>query len=305
MTACDLAKKLEVSERTIYRDVNALSIAGVPIYGESGHGGGIALVENYRTNLTGLNQDELRALFMLGSLTPLADLGVSEELQGALLKLSASLPQDRRQDEDRIRQCFYFDSTWWSQREERVPHLQVVQQAIWQDRKLQISYRTPFSLEIKHIVSPYGLVAKAGKWYLVFARNENINVQKISEFIDVQISEETFERPGDFNLAEYWNNWCIEYEKVLSFFTTTVRVAPNFISILPRYFGTLIHDKIAQAGQPDSEGWITLNLSFESFEAARERILGFGRGMEVLKPIALRRSVLDYAEQITNLYSLS
>lgn len=303
MTAGELAQELEVSERTIYRDINALSIAGVPVYGESGPEGGYALVDRYRTNLTGLTEGEVRALFMLSIPAPLADLGVSQELRTALLKLSAALPEARRCDEERARQRFHLDSAWWRQGEERMPHLQTVHQAVWQDRKLHIVYRPPFAIEIERLVAPYGLVAKAGVWYLVYARNDAIRVHRVSDLLDVSISAESFKRPAGFDLAAFWGEWCAEYEAFLSDFTATVRVAPPFIPELPRYFGNHIHTKIAQAGPPDAAGWIQLELAFESFEAARNRLLGFGRGVEVLEPRALRRSVLDYAEQIVDLYT--
>jgi predicted DNA-binding transcriptional regulator YafY len=303
MTARELAKELEVSERTIYRDIDALSIAGVPVYGVPGPEGGYALVERYRTNLTGLTEGEVRALFMLSVPAPLADLGVSQELRAALLKLSAALPDTRRRDEERVRQRFHLDSTWWRQGEECVPHLQTIHQAVWQDRKLHVVYRPPFAIEIERLVAPYGLVAKAGIWYLVCARNDAVHVHRVSHLLDVRLSDESLERPADFDLAAFWDAWCAGYEAFLSDFTATVRVAPGFIPELPKYFGSTIHTKIARAGPPDSEGWIRLELSFESFEAARDIILGFGRGVEVLAPCALRRSVLDYAEQIVALYT--
>jgi predicted DNA-binding transcriptional regulator YafY len=302
MKARELAKELEVSERTIYRDINALSITGVPVYGESGPEGGYALIDSYRTNLTGLTEGEVRALFMLSIPAPLADLGMSQEFRAALLKLSAALPDTRRRDEEKVRQCFHLDSTWWRQGVERVPHLQTAHQAVWQNRKLHVVYRPPFAIEIERLFAPYGLVAKAGVWYLVCARNDAIHVHRVSDLLDVRLSDETFERPASFDLAGFWEEWCTEYETFLSDFTATVRVAQNFIPELPRHFGNHIHSKIAQAGPPDAEGWIRLELSFESFEAARDRILSFGRGVEVLEPRALHRSVLDYAEQIVALY---
>jgi predicted DNA-binding transcriptional regulator YafY len=303
MTARELARELEVSERTIYRDIDALSMAGVPVYGEPGPEGGYALVDRYRTNLTGLTEGEVRALFMLSIPAPLADLGVSQELRAALLKLAAALPATRRRDEERARQRFHLDSTWWRQGEEVAPHLHTVHQAVWQDRKLHVTYRPPFAVEIEQLVAPYGLVAKAGVWYLVCARDERVRVHRVSGLLDARVSDEAFERPAGFDLAAFWERWCAEHEAILSDYTATVRVAPNFIPELPRYFGDPIRTRIAQAGPPDAEGWVRLELSFESFEAARERILGFGRGVEVLEPRALRRSVLDYAEQIVALYT--
>ena len=303
MTARGLAEMLEVSERTVYRDIDALSIAGIPIYSDPGPQGGYALIDDYQTSLTGLTEGEVRALFMLRVPAPMTDLGLDKDLRAALLKLSASLPNIHRSDEEKVRQCFYFDSTWWRQGGERVPHLKTIQQAIWQNLKIQIVYHPHFTTEIERLVAPYGLVAKAGVWHLVCLRNERMVVHRVSDLIDVRLSNESFERPVDFNLEKYWSAWCTAYEEVLSDFSATVKVAPDFISVLPRYFGNDVCDQIAQAGSLDAEGWVVLDLAFESFEAARDRILGFGRGVEVLEPLALRRSVFDFAEQITALYS--
>jgi len=303
MTARELAHELEVSERTIYRDIDALCAAGVPVYGEAGLQGGYALIDSYRTNLTGLTAGEVRALFMLSVPAPLADLGISQELRAALLKLSAALPDARRREREQARQCFHLDSNWWRQGEERVPHLHTIHQAVWQNRKLHVVYRPPFATAIERLISPYGLVAKAGVWYLVYARGEAVHVHRVSDYLDVRMAEESFARPAGFDVASFWEGWCVAYETQLADFRVTVRVAPALVSQLPRHFGSAIHTRIAQAGPPDAAGWIRLELSFESFEAARERLLGFGRDAEVLEPYALRRSVLDFAEQIVALYT--
>ena len=305
MTARELAQELEVSERTIYRDIDALSFAGVPIFSESGHQGGYALVENYQTTLTGLSKGELRALFMLGNLTPLGDLGVREELQRALLKISAALPRDRCRDDEQISRYFHFDSSWWRQDKERFQHLQVIQQAIYQNQKLNIVYQPPFAVEIKRLVAPFGLVAKAGRWYLVCARNNGIHVHRVSHLLDVSISQEHFACPERFNLAAFWQGWCADYESLLTDFTATVRVAPRLIPFLPMYFGHSIHTMIDGAPPPDLDGWIQLDLTFESFDAARDRFLSFGSAVEVLAPRSLKLSIIDYAEQIVHLYKQS
>ena len=163
-------------------------------------------------------------------------------------------------------------------------------------------YRPPFASKIERLVAPYGLVAKAGVWYLVYASEDVIHVHQASDLLDARMSDESFERPAGFDLVAFWEGWCAEHEAVLTDFTATLRVAPTLIAEHPRHFGSAIHAKLAQAGPPDAEGWVTLELSFESFEAARDRILGFGRGVQVLEPRALQISVLDYAEQIVALY---
>jgi len=303
VTARELAKELEVSERTIYRDMIALSISGVPVYGTSGPEGGYALVESYRTSLTGLTPGEVRALFSLSIPAPLNDLGLSQELKAALRKLSASLPDARRDDEALVRQRIFLDAAGWHLGEESVPHLQTLYQAVWQDRQVNLKYHPMPMVELEMVVDPYGLVAKAGIWYLVSHRNDQIHVQRVSGILDVQILEQTFLRPGDFSLKEFWEQWCLEREDQHSSFTATVRVAPGFLPWLPMFFGGLIRQRLAQAGPPDEAGWVTLELSFENLETARERLLSCGGGLEVLSPIALRASILDYALQIVNRYS--
>ena len=302
MKARELAKEMEVSERTIYRDIDALSGAGVPVYGEPGPEGGYALLDSYRTNLTGLTEGEVQALFMLSVPAALADLGVGQELKSALLKMSASLPAVQRSDEERIRQRFYIDSTWWQQGEERLPHLQIIHQAVMDDRRLRIRYRPPYAIELERLVSPYGLVAKAGVWYLVYGRRGRISAHRVSDLMNVETTDERFDRPASFDLADFWEEWSADRESHFNVFSTSVRVAPTFLSLLPKYFGGQIQEKIEQARSAEDDGWIRLELLFESFVAARERILGFGRGVEVLEPMALRMSVLDMAEQIVGLY---
>jgi predicted DNA-binding transcriptional regulator YafY len=303
MTAQQLSEELEVSVRTIYRDLDALSAAGVPVYAERGPGGGCALLDSYRTTLTGLTQDEVHALFMLSIPAPLAELGVDRELRAALLKLAAALPDARRHDEARARQRIHLDSEGWFETREPVPHLQTIQQALWQDHKLGITYRLPFEAQAEWLIEPYGLVAKGDTWHLVCVRDGHMRVYRVSRVLDAAVMPETFERPASFNLAAFWRDWCAQVEENRPHYPVTVRVAPDLTPWLPYFFGDPIRDQIAGAGPPDAEGWITLTLSFETMEDARERILGFGRAMEVLSPQALRNTVFDYATQIVSLYT--
>ncbi len=303
LTAQELAQELEVSERTIYRDIDALCIAGVPVYAERGTGGGYALLDSYRTNLTGLTQDEVRALFMLSIPAPLDELGVSQELKTALLKLAASLPASRRQDEELARQRVHLDSVWWGQAQEPVPHLNTIQQAVWQDRKLRLTRRLLFGVQVEWEVHPLGLVAKAGVWYLVCARNDHVRTHRVSSVLDARLLDETFERPASFDLAAFWKQWCTSIEENRPHYAVSARVAPGLLPHLPQHFGERIRAQVEQAAPPDAEGWVRLTLPFESFEEARERILGFGRAVEVLEPQALRLSVQDFAAQIVALYA--
>lgn len=305
VTARQLAAELEVSERTIYRDIIALSASGVPVYGTPGPEGGYALVESYRTSLTGLTAGEVRALFALSIPTPLDELGLSQELKAALRKLSASLPEARRSDELHIRQRIHLDSANWHHGDESAPHLQDLYQAVWQDRQVRLRYHPLPMVELELIVEPYALVAKAGIWYLVSRHQHRFHVHRLSRILDAHILEDSFARRDDFDLRSFWEQWCAQQENLRSTFPVRLRVAPGFIRWLPMFFGGRIHDQIAQAPPPDPLGRIIVDLSFESLEVARERLLSCGAGIEVLEPKALRVSMLDYARQITKLYSPS
>ena len=300
--AKDLADELEVSERTIYRDVIALSMAGVPVYSERGPGGGIKLVESYRTNLTGLNPDEVRALFMLTIPTPMAELGIGKELRGALLKLSAALPATLQQAEGNVRQRIFIDSEWWHPIEEPIPHLKSIHQAVWEDKLLLVCIRYEYDVQLERVVEPYGLVSKGGVWYLVWQHEGHYGVHRLSSISEVHVLDETFERQADFDLAGYWKEWCQSFVDNLPDYPIRVRISPDLIPHLPGLFGSKIRESIEEAIHPDESEWITLTLHFETFYHARSRILGFGGAIEVLEPLALRSSVADFAEQALSLY---
>ncbi len=302
MSARALAEELDVTERTIYRDMEALERAGVPIYTEPGRDGGYGLVDRYRTSLTGLSEGEVRALFMLSVPAPLAELGVTQELKAALLKLTAALPASRRDDEAHVRDRFYLDAVGWEHDGGPTPHLRVIHQAVWQDRRLALKYRPLFSAEIEHTVDPYGLVVKAGEWYLVFAHNDRVRARRVGELLDVRLTGETFTRPPDFALEAFWKAWCAARAEQHTQFCVRARVAPGARDWLAFYLGSRSRDALAHAGPPDAEGWFTLELTFDSLEVARARLLPFGGAVEVLEPDALRLSMADFAEQTLRVY---
>jgi predicted DNA-binding transcriptional regulator YafY len=307
VTARDLALELEVSERTIYRDITALGTAGVPICAERGPGGGISLVERYRSDLTGLNKDEVRALFMLSIPQALSDLGLDQELKAALLKLSAALPSSLRGDEQRVRQRIHVDPRpWKKQSGASLAYLKVVQQAVWGDRVLFVRYYSLVGQRIGPLdayIHPYGLVARGGNWYLVGHRRDHIAVLRVDYLLDAQIIDEACRRPEDFNLVMFWDKWCRASDENKPYFPVKARVAPQAFSSITKLFGERIQKHIADAGILDPLGWITLELPFEYHEQALDALLPFGGSVEVLEPIALRYSILDYANQILAVYS--
>jgi predicted DNA-binding transcriptional regulator YafY len=279
-----------------------LSAMGVPVCTERGPGGGCALLEGYRTTLTGLTSNEVRALFMLSIPAPLAQLGVTQELKTALLKLTAALPAARRIDEEYVRQRVHLDSVWWFQAAEPVPYLPILQQAVWEDRRLHLTYRLPLGGQMERLVDPYGLVAKAGVWYLAYACQGQVHAQRVSEVLAARLSDERFVHPAGFDLTAWWQAWCTQRETDRPIYQVKARVSPGLSAELPRYFGERARESQSQSGPPDATGWLTLTLSFETIESARERILGFGGAMEVLEPEALRRSVADFAARILAVY---
>lgn len=300
MSANALARELEVSERTIYRDIEALSASGVPVYGEAGRDGGYRLVDSYRTSLTGLTEQEVRALFMLRIPDALAQLGVGDEWQTAMLKLAAALPASRRADEEKARERFYLDSTPWEAATTAVPHLQIVHQAVWQTQKLRLTYALPFhAITVHHLVEPYGLVAKLGDWYLVYFR-DRFRVQSVVGLQTVEMTDEAFTRLPDFDLVEFWRAWCQQQAAHRSGYRVEVRVAPQLLPQIVRHYA--VNKPENNPSHASADGWTRLTLHFESLEAARTGLLPAGQAIEVLEPLALRASLADYARQILSLY---
>jgi predicted DNA-binding transcriptional regulator YafY len=302
-TAAELARELEVSVRTVYRDIEALGLSGVPVYTERGPGGGCALLDNYRTTLTGLTSAEVRALFALSIPAALDDLGLGQELKTALLKLSASLPAARRDEELRARQRIHLDTTGWFEAREPVPHLPTIQQAIWQDRRLLLTRRLPFDARVERAVDPYGLVAKAGAWYLVWANEGDVRATPLREIIGARMLDGNFARPAGFDLAAFWERWSAAYESNRPSFSARVRVSPLVLPYLAHALGDAIIRAAGSEEPLDVRGRQTITLIFETFEDARQQLLGLGRAVEVLAPQALRASVADFARQVVALYS--
>ena len=305
VTARELAAELEVSERTVYRDVTALSISGVPVYAERGPGGGIRLVETYRSNLTGLTREEVRALYMIGIPQPLAQLGFGSELRGAMLKLAASLPSSLKSDEALARQRIYLDPQPWDRdrRPVMMPYLQTIQQAVWQGCVLHVCYELfagPQIDSLDVVLYPYGLVAKGGEWYLVARQQDHIAVLPVDRVIAAQIQEESFSTPSDFNLESFWKQWCRGQSGYQHAFVVRMRIHPELTANLPTQIRQAMR---AMDAENDEQGRVTYEIRFGSLEEARSRLLRLGGAVEVVEPIALRYSLKDYAEQIIAVYS--
>ena len=301
LTAQVLANELGVSERTIYRDIDALSAAGIPVYCERGPGGGCALLESYRTNLTGLTRDEVRALFMLSIPAPLEQLGVDQDLRTALLKLSASLPALMQPESTRVGTRIHLDPLPWEPQEKPSPHLETMQLALWADRCLEITYRLAFDAQVKHIVEPFGLVAKANQWYLVCSMQDAIFVIPAQNVLRADLQDQTFALPGDFNLVEFWTAWVSQQENNQPRFPVQVRISTRLLEMLELFKDPLLAG-VTSKSKADEMGWVELTFQFRTFENARQRLLNFGGAVEILAPPALRESVRDFARQTLSVY---
>ena len=305
MTAEALAYELEVSQRTIYRDITALNIAGVPIYTDRGPGGGIALIESYRTTLTGINEDEARALFMLSIPQALVELGVGQKLKTALLKLSAALPDTRKTVMIETQQRIYLDSSAWTTIEEPLIHLGTIHQALWQDKLLRLIYLGSFDTQIDIEVAPLGLVSKLNRWYLIGMTEGYIRVVRVKDILEARILERNFNRDKNFNLISEWKKWCEAYQDQRPIYQTKIKVSPGMIKHLKLYIGENARFEITETDQGDETDWKNVIIFFENFFHARECLLSMGRAAEVLEPEALKQSVVDFARQIIDSYQES
>jgi len=302
VTASKLADMLEVSERTIYRDLDALSAAGIPVYAERGPGGGCTLTEGYRTNLTGLTEAEARTLFISTLAGPMGDLGLGKAREDALLKLLAALPSVQQQHAEHARERILLDPVGWFQHREDVTHLATVQAAVWAERKLRIEYRRADGVQYERTIDPYGLVAKTSIWYLVGASAEGLRVYRVSRILNAVIGEEGFTRPSDFDLATFWRESSMEFENTRAQYVVRARIAPVIVRILPEIFGESIEREIERAGPADEQGWITMPLTFDNIHAAQHHMLGFGAQVEVLEPLELRENIIEIAQKIVQFY---
>src|SRR6185369_14222187 len=300
LTSRDLAERLEVSERTIHRDMEALSGAGIPVTAARGLGGGWSLLGEYRTTLTGLNEAEIQSLFVTKPAKLLADLQLEKAADGVLLKLLASVPSTFREGAERARQRIYIDVSGWSKREEAVPFLPVLQEALWLERKLKISYERGGNSElVERIIGPLGLVAKGSVWYLVGNVDGYVRTYRVSRISQAEVLEEQSPIPSDFNLAEYWENSSSTFKSSLPKYLATFWVAPE-TSLRLTFAGRFA--RVNETGETDSRGWKKFKVGFDIEEMACEYALSFGPSLEVIEPLTLREKVVAMAKATLDFY---
>lgn len=301
MTAGSLAVELEVSERTIHRDVEALSAAGVPIYAERGPHGGIQLVDGYRTRLTGLTGDEAEALFLSGLPGPAAELGLGTVVAAARLKVLAALPTELRARASRLVERFHLDAAGWFHATDPVPHLGVLADAVWESRRVTVGYRRAGG-EVNRVIDPLGLVLKAGVWYLVAATEDQVRTYRVSRFSRVSSHGTTFVRPAAFDLAEHWRESIDAYERSTPRIELDVRIAPDAIGRLADVVGERAVRAAERIGPPDEDGWQRLRLQVDWPAEVPARLVAVGDRLEVLEPSDVRDAVVAIAERVVDRY---
>ncbi|MEU1400794.1 YafY family protein [Streptomyces sp. NPDC005728] len=295
MTAAQLAEELEVSVRTVYRDVEALSAAGVPLYGDAGHAGGYRLLDGYRTRLTGLTTSEAEALFLAGAPGPAADLGLGPFLAAAQLKVRAALPPELRGHADRISGRFHLDAPGWYAAPDDTPHLPAVADAVWNSRVLDVLYRRwREPTDVRRRLEPYGLVLKAGRWYV--AAGPGPRTYRVDQILELTATDDAFTRPDDFDLAAYWSAYRHDFHDRLHRGEAVVRLAPG-----ARLSGPA-GEAVRADGRPEPDGWTRATVPIESVDRAHAEFLSLGTDIEVLAPAELRERIARTASRLAARY---
>lgn len=289
-TAAELAAALEVSERTVYRDVEALLAAGVPLWTEQGRAGGIRLIEGWRTRLDGLTGREAAAIFAMPSL--LADVGLGSALSAAQSKVLAGLPAELREYASAVASRFHLDAPGWFQQTESASRLTVVAEAVASSRRLRMEYRRG-PATVTREVDPLGLVVKAGVWYLVGRVGADIRTYRVARIVSASVLS-TFERPADFVLATWWEEASARFERSLLRETVRLRLSRHAVKALRSVTDPdAAAMAVATAGPSDADGWREVSLEVESLPVATTQLLSLGVGVEVVAPEALRTALAE------------
>lgn len=296
-----LASELEVSIRTLYRDIDQLSAAGVPVYAERGRAGGFQLLGGWRTQLTGLTAAEAQALFLAGLPGPAAELGLGEVVAAAQLKLLAGLPPAWQADARRMSSRFHLDPVGWFRTTPRADHLTAVAEAVWTERKLRIRYES-WNGVVDREIEPLGLVLKAGVWYLAACAEGEPRTYRLSNVLEVSGSDEVFVRPPAFDLAAYWAAATQAFEAGVYRGTAVLRVSPRGLKLLQLLGPAVAAAAVAASAGADADGWTRLTIPIESIDHAAQELQQLGAEAEALQPAALRERLAETARRLAGLY---
>ncbi|MCT4353174.1 YafY family transcriptional regulator [Streptomyces sp. Je 1-79] len=297
MTAAQLAAELEVSVRTIYRDVESLHAAGVPLYGDAGHSGGYQLLTGHRSRLTDLYTGEAEALFLAGIPGAAAELGLGGHFVDAQLKLRASLPTPLRDHVDRLRARFHIDAPGWYAEDTDAPFLPQVAEAVRAGRVLAVRYRRwKEPTDVDRRLEPYGLVLKAGRWYLVAGPGPR--TYRVDQILELDVTEEECEIPDGFDLVAHWRDSQAGFHARLHQGEAVVRLPPDGAR---RLTGEAAR-ACAVNGSPEPDGWTLATLPIESLAHAHDTFLALGADVEVLQPAELRARITETVTRLAARY---
>lgn len=300
MTAKELSQLLEVSERTIYRDIDALCSSGVPIQADSGLGGGFSLPPDYRTKVDGLNTSEIHALFLQMNEEPFKSLGISQSMKSAWLKLFNSLSAPLQVDVEWIRNRVFLDMGGWRKRQENEGWLKRVQQSVWEQRKAFAMYKDRFHARHELELEPYALVMKTGTWFVVGRSGEEIRSFLITRFESFELTDQRFERMEGFDLETYWHQWITDYGRKQSQYRVILEGDARALSQIAKMGGVVLESGTSK--EPGQEGWLEAQVSFENIESALSALLAQGRQVHILAPQELRERIRELVVSLAALY---
>jgi predicted DNA-binding transcriptional regulator YafY len=296
ISASRMAAEFEVSVRTIHRDIDQLSAAGIPVYADRGRSGGFQLMDGYRTKLTGLTKSEAEALLLAGLPGPAAQLGLSDLLSAARLKLLAALPANLQRDAERVASRFHLDPAGWFRGTDPLPALQTVAQAVWTGRFLKIRYRNSGE-EYPRKLGPLGLVLKGGVWYLVAQSGKAVRTYRIAQIATAEVTEEDFARPKHFDLAAHWNEASRAYEASLYQEQADVRLSPRGMELIG-LLGPHVAQAAAKSAKRSGQGWTRCTVPIESVDQGAREFMRLGEEIEVFGPPALRARIAEVSTLI-------
>lgn len=301
LSAETLAREFEVSVRTIYRDVDQLSAVGVPIYAERGRSGGFALLDGYRTKLTGFTSAEANALLLAGIGEAAADLGLGADLAAAQLKLLASLPPESGASAERVAARFHLDPAAWYSRPETPELLPTLATAVWGERRIKLRYES-WKGEVVRTLDPLGLVLKGGAWYLVAVAQQQPRTYRVSNIRSLAITETPFKRPRNFELARFWARWAREFEDRLMAARATIEISPAGRRLL-RDVNPIAAHAVETAHRPCRRAdWVRAEIPVEGADYAARQLLRLGAELEVIAPPSLRAAIAVEAQRVASLY---
>lgn len=295
-----LAQAFEVSVRTIYRDMDALAGAGVPVVAERGRNGGFRLRGGYRTRLTGLDRPEAESLFLAGAPFAAEQLGLGSALETMRMKLLAALPEDTAREAQRVAARFHLDPVAWFHGPDEQRRLPELAAAVWTGRLLHLRYDS-WKGVVERTVAPLGLVQKAGLWYLVAAVDGQPRTYRVGSIESLRVEDVAAPTPRKFDLRRYWKRFARDYEARMASMEARIKARPAALRALGRTSHALA-EAVAAAGAADREGWHTLRIPIESIEAAAGELLRFGPEVVALGPPALVATLRRRVRELSALY---